>query len=86
MNLQVVAADQETRVILETNDPLYHITLGSTCLLAREPRHVSLNGEAVSFRMDFVDDHSKENGHPTWCIVQAPSTRGLHRYELFVTW
>ena len=86
MNLQVVAADQETRVILETNDPLYHITLGSTCLLAREPRHVSLNGEAVSFRMDFVDDHPKENGHPTWCALQAPSTRGLHRYELLVVW
>ena len=86
MNLQVVAADQETRVILETNDPLYEITLGSTCLIAREPRHVSLNGEVVSFRMDFVDDHPKENGHPTWCVLQAPSTRGLHRYELLVAW
>jgi len=84
MNLQVAVTDQETRVILETNDPLYEITLGSTCLISREPRYVSLNGEAVSFHTDFVDDHSKENGHPTWCVVQAPPMRGLYRYELLV--
>jgi len=85
MNLLVVKAEREIQVILETSDPLYEITLGYTCTVEKRPRSVTLNGKPVTFRMDCVDDHSKENGHPTWCIVQASSTRGLHRYELFVT-
>lgn len=86
MNLLVVKTEREMQVTLETSDPLYEIVLGYTCTVEKELRSVTLNGKPVAFRMDFVDGHSKENGHSTWCIVQAPSTRGLHRYELFVSW
>jgi glycogen debranching enzyme len=86
MNMEVIETEQETRVILETSDPLYQVTMGLTCLLTKQPRQVTLNGSVIVYQLDFVDSFSKENGHPTWCIALAPALKGQHRYEFLATW
>lgn len=86
MHLEVEEAEEETRVVLETADPLYQVTLGITCLHSREPRHVFLNGNSVSYRLNHVDDRTKENEHSTWRVVEISPVRDSHRYEFRVAW
>ncbi len=99
MHLQVEETGTETRIILETGDPVYQVTLGVTCLHSREPRCVTLNGDVVEYRgqapgaighapgtVPTVDDRTRVNGQPVWQVVEAPPMRGYHRYEFLVAW
>jgi glycogen debranching enzyme len=86
MHLEVEETEAEARVILETGDPLYQVTLGFTCLPIREPRHVSLNGKPVAHWLNPVDGRPKENEHSTWRVVEISPVRGQHRYEFRVAW
>jgi glycogen debranching enzyme len=86
MNLQVHKAEQDFQLTLETSDSAYEITLGCVCPVDRKPCSVTLNGTPASFTLEVVDEYSLERGHPGWCVMQIPPTRGLHRYKLCVGW
>ncbi len=86
MHLQVEETGAETRLILETGDPLYQVTLGITYPDSREPRCVSLNGDAIQYHRYIVDDRTKEHDQPAWQVVAASPIRGYHRYEFLVAW
>jgi glycogen debranching enzyme len=86
MHLEVMRTAREQRVILETSDPLYSVTLGSICNMKRKPERVALNGEALAFHIDFLGDQSPSSRLPDLAQLQIEPVTGLHRYELRICW
>ncbi|MBO0790216.1 MAG: hypothetical protein J2P36_04625, partial [Ktedonobacteraceae bacterium] len=85
LNLYVNRMEQGLQIVLETSDPSYEVTLGCAYPVDRDPHSVTLNGAPVSFTRDSIGERPLEQRVSEWCIMQAPSVRGLYRYELLVT-
>lgn len=86
MNLHVIKVKRDLQVVLETSDPLYEVTLGCLCPVNRVPSRMELNGNAISFHLDIVDEPSLERTLPGWCLARVAPVTGQRRYELFVAW
>lgn len=79
-------AEQDLRMILETSDPEYEITLGCACSTGQEPRLITLNGISVSFHTNVMSKSTVEQELPGWHLAQIHPATGLRRYELLITW
>ncbi|WP_126550765.1 amylo-alpha-1,6-glucosidase [Dictyobacter kobayashii] len=86
MELEVAKSSQDARIVLETQDLSYEVTLGYTWLGTTMPGRVTLNGEDVSFHTEVFHQGREDDETAQGCTLQIPTTRGLQRYELHLVW
>jgi glycogen debranching enzyme len=86
INLAVDISDHEQRIVLETSDREYDVTLGCIGPLRQEPTSVLLNGEAVVFHADPLEQDEEYNTSAIWQKIYTAHLTGQARYELYIHW
>ncbi|GCE26689.1 hypothetical protein KDA_21730 [Dictyobacter alpinus] len=86
MDLEVTKSSQGARIVLETQDLSYEVTLGYSWLGTTVPDRVTLNGEDVTFHTEVFHQGREDDETTQGCTLQIPTTRGLQRYELHLVW
>ncbi len=86
VNLAVSQGDHEIRVVLETSDPAYTLTLGCFLPEGKQPTAVLLNETSVAFQTRSEEGELWQQTGSGWSVVLIDAVTGQSRYELFVRW
>ncbi|GER88012.1 hypothetical protein KDW_21740 [Dictyobacter vulcani] len=86
MDLEVTKSSHDARIVLETHDLSYEITLGYTWIGMTMPNRITLNGEEISFQTEVFYQGREDDQTTRGYTLQIPTMRGLQRYELHLIW